>query len=899
MTCRDGSQTCLYRDTLQYIMLSIKSLPRDLKTSLAQFFKRGKSSEAVVHLISPILFTLIVLFMLIIGGVSLQNALGVIGRPFAGFLFYDYRVVGSFGDYEWPGLQAGIRHRDVLLEVNGRRISSGRDVQNIVNQTPVGQKLSDLLDRKGEKIRLEIPISLFTLADFLKIFALPFLGGLIFWAIGIIAYFLKRDTSATWAFLLFCLFLGLYLVTGFAIQSITYLPWSNFINIGLGMSFFPAAGLHLSLVFPEKTAWVQKRPRLQALPYVISLLLMLSLMSDIAALTDERLDTGEIILTAAHMLRTVQCARFYALLAAISIVASCVYVYWHSSSAIAKQRARVVLLGSGVAFIPAAAAMSLVSLGKLVIPLNFFSLPVIVFPATIGYAIARHDLFDVDVYIKRAVGYVMMTTIVATAYLAMQTLTRTFLLNPLFGESAEQVYPLLFAVLVVFLFDPVNRKVQENVEKIFFRKKFDYKETISSVSSALASVLNLDQVVKQVVYTIRKEMFVDAVGVIVLEPQKQRCQTFFVGDGLNSGKDQVTDVGIASDDPLLALVSREKKLITKYDIEEDTRYRGVKEACEQSLAEMAASIAVPLIYQDKVTGILALGHKKSGHFYTREDIDLLYTLADQTAVAIENAKLFQEYVEKTRLDEELKIAHDIQVSMLPEKAPELEGIQIAARSIPARQVGGDFYDFIEVPGEEARNGATKRLGIVIADVSGKAVSAALLMAASRSIFRVLTESHSSVEEVMSRGNQRLNKDIKKGTFVALLYAVVDPQHKTLTLSNAGQTQPIICPGDQSAPAYITTDGDKFPLGIVKNCQYQETRLALQPGDAIVFYTDGIVEAMNEKKEMYGFERLMAAVENGKRSSATILLEGLIDGVSSFVGNAEQHDDLTLVVLKVE
>jgi sigma-B regulation protein RsbU (phosphoserine phosphatase) len=179
------------------------------------------------------------------------------------------------------------------------------------------------------------------------------------------------------------------------------------------------------------------------------------------------------------------------------------------------------------------------------------------------------------------------------------------------------------------------------------------------------------------------------------------------------------------------------------------------------------------------------------------------------------------------------------------------------------------------------------------------MSAALLMAASRSVLRVLSEAHSSVEEVMIRGNQRLKKDIKKGMFVALLYGVVNPVARTLTLSSAGQTQPIICRGDGSSPTYIETAGDKFPLGIVANSHYQETCISLHPHDTIVLYTDGVVEAMNEQKEMYGFERLLAAIENGRDLAAASLLDSLINDVSRFVGNAEQHDDLTVVVLKVD
>ena len=254
-----------------------------------------------------------------------------------------------------------------------------------------------------------------------------------------------------------------------------------------------------------------------------------------------------------------------------------------------------------------------------------------------------------------------------------------------------------------------------------------------------------------------------------------------------------------------------------------------------------------------------------------------------------------EHLEKGRMDEELKVARDIQMSMLPAKAPKIEGFAIAARCIPAREVGGDFYDFIEVPSD----GTGERLGIIIGDVSGKAMSGALVMAASRSIFRILTEAYTSVEQLMAIGNTLLKRDIKKGMFVALAYTVWDSQHKTLTLSNAGQTQPILCPSDGSKPVYVDTPGDKFPLGIVKKCHYEETQVPLQVGDVVVLYTDGVVEAMNAKGALYGFERFMAAIEAGRGLSANALLEKLTDDVSRYVGDAEPHDDLTIVVVQVE
>jgi serine phosphatase RsbU (regulator of sigma subunit) len=359
-------------------------------------------------------------------------------------------------------------------------------------------------------------------------------------------------------------------------------------------------------------------------------------------------------------------------------------------------------------------------------------------------------------------------------------------------------------------------------------------------------------------------------------------------------KKEVEQIILGRDKPLMQVIEKEKKELTKYDVLEDPRYKSICEDCSRDFETLHASVIIPLVFQNEVKGLISLGEKKSGKFYNREDIDFLHTLARQGAVAIENARLFEENIEKSRMEEELKIAHNLQTSMLPDRAPILEGFSIAARSIAAREVGGDFYDFIEI----TENGA-KRLGIVVGDVSGKAVSGALVMAASRSVFRVLTETHESVEEVMNRANARLQRDVKKGMFVALLYAVLDPKEKTLALSNAGQIQPILCSLAKPKPEYVDTEGDKFPLGIVKDCHYEETRVSLKQGDILVFSTDGIVEAVNDKGELYGFERFLTSIEEGRGLGPGDLLEKLIEDVTLYVGKVEQHDDLTAVVLKVD
>jgi len=263
------------------------------------------------------------------------------------------------------------------------------------------------------------------------------------------------------------------------------------------------------------------------------------------------------------------------------------------------------------------------------------------------------------------------------------------------------------------------------------------------------------------------------------------------------------------------------------------------------------------------------------------------------AAGIEHSRLFKEFLSKMRMEKDLFHARDIQMSMLPEACPEIKGYQIAASSTPAREVSGDFFDFIDID--------DNTVGFVIADVTGKSVSGALVMTASKSVFRLLSEDKLSVGEIMNRANKQIKKDITKakGMFVALLYAVLNIEEKTLGLCSAGQTQPILLSGKTGEATLIETEGDAFPLGIVEFAEYEETKLQLESGDLLVFYTDGVVEAMNKKEEMYGFERFLEVVKENRGLETENFLQHLIDDINSFVGKAEQHDDLTIVVIRVD
>jgi serine phosphatase RsbU (regulator of sigma subunit) len=792
-------------------------------------------------------------------------------RNYPDFGFYrriaaDIKVVGVVTE---PGRRAGIQVGDHVLKVNGKTFKTIKELRSILFREP-GETNTYLIQRNGKQFEASItniPMGMmwvFTKSGF------PFLVGICYVLIGTLVFLMKPYHRTSLIFFLFGSILGLLFTFLFKLGELEPL-WLGTIDIFL-FSFAPAVFIHLAMSFPEERRLIKDYPFAQLFPYFGSTSLFLL----IRPTTPEMIGIPKIWFI-------ILMGYFSA--AVIFFLGSCFQLWLTATSEIVKIRAKMILLGTAIAAsVPILDTIINTILHVYIVPNFNYYLPfLIVFPLFVGYSIVKHNLFAIDAVIKRTYGYILTTGGIAGVYALF-----VFLTNLAFGRfefTKSPLFPLIFILAVVFLFNPIRNRIQKLIDRVFYRLEYDYQETVQRISEALRSLLHLDQIGKSILDHSVGVLFIESGSVMVLNPKEQLYESI---------TEPLSPLKIPAEDPLIEKISTGKKEVTLYDIQEDPLFEKVREACKQTVEQLKATLIVPLIYEDRLTGLISLGSKKSGKFYRREDINLLKTLANQGAVALENARLFQENIEKSRMEEELKIAHNLQTSMLPEKAPTIEGFSIVARSIPAREVGGDFYDFIEITEDGA-----KRLGIVVGDVSGKAVSGALVMAASRSIFRVLTETNESVEEVMNRANARLHRDVKKGMFVALLYAVLNPAERTLTLSNAGQIQPILCSPAKPIPEYVNTEGDRFPLGIVKDCHYEETRLSLKQGDILVFSTDGIVEAVNEKGELYGFERFLASIEEGRGLNPAELLEKLIKDVMFYMGNLEQHDDLTAVVVRVD
>ena len=574
---------------------------------------------------SRVAFASIMLGGLVIGLFCLMDAVGFSGKPFPGFLMNERLNPSNLGRPGWTGPREDLRYPDKILTANDRSLSSPADLEALLKQTPLGESITYKFERDGVVRTARVPTMLFTWTDLALTFGPPFAAGVLYLVIALVVYVLKPDTQVTWALVFSCVLIGMFHLLVFELSS-TY----RLIRLALCVNaFIPAAGLHLSLLFPERTRLADRMKCIQAIPYCLS-----------AAVAGAALwlYPGPLFATVYGLIRV------YTFISVGALLFSIFHAYFKSVSVLARQRAKVVLAGVGLAF-PIPVFLNHVALtgntpGALQVLSTFVPLCFLLFPASIAYAIARHNLFDVDVYLKRTVGYVMMTALVAGGYFSIQTVVRTAVLDPLFGTAAEQLYPLVFALLTVFAFDPLNRVVQRGVDRLFYRQGYDYKATVSSVSDALSAIADIRSFLNNVVKRIRDDMFVDRAGVIVLDDRRQTCDSVFVQDHAEPAEASSSpkDPCAVSDDPLLALLARERRLITKYDIAEDPAYGSVREACGRRLSELGASMALPLFYRNECAGMLTLGYKKSGHFYTREDVDLLQTLSSMTSTAIEHAR---------------------------------------------------------------------------------------------------------------------------------------------------------------------------------------------------------------------------------------------------------------------
>jgi serine phosphatase RsbU (regulator of sigma subunit) len=320
----------------------------------------------------------------------------------------------------------------------------------------------------------------------------------------------------------------------------------------------------------------------------------------------------------------------------------------------------------------------------------------------------------------------------------------------------------------------------------------------------------------------------------------------------------------------------------------------------RSLRQEGVEMIAPLLNNGQMVGLLTLDARRSQQPYSTVDRRLLTTLADEVAPSLHVARLVEaqqrQALEHERMEQEMRLAHEIQLSLLPRTLPAIPGWHLETKYQPARAVGGDFFDLIQLD--------ERRLGVLIGDVTGKGMPAALIMANSRSILRSIADSGAPPAQVLQRANNLLLRDITPGFFVTCLYAVIDTVTGHVVMANAGHNPPfqripaLEEMGKIVAPLRVEKmDAVGLPLGLMGDTTYEESEGTVQPGSCVLFYSDGITEAHSPQRTLFGFDRLKALMETLDPNDCPSVLDALLGALSAFTGRqAEQEDDITLLAL---
>jgi sigma-B regulation protein RsbU (phosphoserine phosphatase) len=408
----------------------------------------------------------------------------------------------------------------------------------------------------------------------------------------------------------------------------------------------------------------------------------------------------------------------------------------------------------------------------------------------------------------------------------------------------------------------VNGMMVDEIQSVnrILDRKVQQLNTLFDISRELNTTLDREKIASLLAFAVMGELLVNRCAVLVRE---------------SGGMEVLVEKG----SPFPVPIDRELDQIREAVFLNDTdRF----ESCRRA----GLAILVPMRIQNEVKGLLAIGTKISGGTCSDAEIDFLQTLGNQAMSVLENARLFEEELEKRRLEEELNLAQKIQQDLLPKDIPTIMGFDIAAVNIPSRQVGGDYFDIIPLP--------ENRMGLAIADVSGKGAGAALLMANLQASLRALVQNNQSIPDMLFRLNNLIHKNTALDRFITFFYGELDIRNRTFVFCNAGHNPPY-CVDSKGRIRELSTGG--IVLGMLPDMTFEIESIDADSFDRILLYTDGITEAQNKSDEEFGEERLKKFIQAGGKSTSRELIEKLVEAVKQFSGNAVQSDDMTVVAVQ--
>ena len=785
-----------------------------------------------------------------------------------------------------PASRAGLRVGDHIVSVNGIPAADMGDMPAVLRRGGPDRSVFLSVERDGKALAVELLPEpqppqeiLWLVAHALVAIATLFIGTLVF---------LRKAGRLTGAFYALCLVLAVLLFRPWVPPG-TFGERFDTLTREIVSALFPGVLVHFFLLFPWERAPLRRHPWLQALPYVPGFLLLVAprLASRLAAgtLADPR-TTSPVISIAADV-------------SVVAALAISVGLFWNayrrSPLPTVRRKLKVALAGTILGILPILLVLALTTVrpGANLPAIGGATLALFLVPASFGYAIVRHGIFDLEFLVKRSLAWSAVAATAVLCYLALHLSLRGVLHAA--GPVEERMGGALIVAIVVLLISPLRGHLQERIDRWIDP---DRSDTAHAAPILLRPALGLDdtelsilEVVHSLLGTMRAGFFRPAPGGDSFRLTQTLASGSEVEDETNAPAPPPTDppaepagirlaLGRLAADTLYAL----RQPVLRGEFEAELPYGYLPRGDLEALAAIETRVLLSLAAGGRRLGLLALGPRAFGTPYAESDLALLEGLQARAALALESAHYQLETEDSEGLHRELALAGSIQQKLLPGKLPELKGFDIAASTVPCREVGGDFYDCL-LAGPDG-------LAIAIGDVTGKGVPAALVMASLQATFRAELAAGLPPRELAARANRSLCGLDAPERFVTFFYGRLDLERSLLAYTNAGHLHPMLIRADGRVERL---DCGGLLLGVLEESLYQDEVVPLRPGDLLVLFTDGVIERGGAQTQFEEPELLRVASAHRHLSAADLL--GRITEELEREAGVPADDDTTLFILK--
>jgi serine phosphatase RsbU (regulator of sigma subunit) len=506
---------------------------------------------------------------------------------------------------------------------------------------------------------------------------------------------------------------------------------------------------------------------------------------------------------------------------------------------------------------------------------------IILTPIAFAYSIFKYQMMDVSVVVKNTVMYGTATVSIAVVY---------FFLIYYLGQSISSAigtdFQGLIAGVIFILFALVFQSTKDNFQNFitskFYPEQFAYQKVLVKFSSDVSTVVGFDNILDSMKVTFVEMLKLDRFGILIKDKKDNEFHLVRSVGFSNGGL--TIDIGNAQQ-----IVDRELAIPPGAVLDQNDFSKAFPGISGRLLEEKIYTI-IPMVIKSKVVGLLLFGLKHSGSQFAGKDLDLLTASANQAAIAIENARLYESEAEKLKIERDLSLARRIQQGLLPKYIPDTNGLDICGEMIPAMQVGGDYYDLIPV--------SDSKLFVVVGDVSGKGLAASLYMTKLQTMVQFACTPDKTPKEIMIGLNKRFYDSIERNSFVTMTLALFDTENKKVTFCRAGH-MPVLTALNGEVHSYRTQGiGVGLEKGIIFNRTLIEEEIKLKPGQIYAFFSDGITEAMNEYYDLFGEDKLSEILKGKTHKTSAEIMAEIWGSLSTFRGSAEQNDDMTMVIVKV-